>query len=110
MGRWNVEGTGEKEMTYTDDDGCRGLWAAVLYQAISDMDSWAERRPAIDWVFSERKDVGSMRWICDMLDLDYHKLQRLSMTRSGRSLLLKKGAVSKRAERVRNATKNVQAD
>lgn len=82
-------------------EGCRALWAAVLYQAINDIDSWSERRPAIDWVFSDREDLGSMRWICDMLDLDYHKLQRLSMTRDGRSKLLKRGAPSKRANKVR---------
>jgi hypothetical protein len=93
----------------TNDDGYRGLWAAVLYQAISDMDSWNERRPAIDWVFSEREDEGSMRWICDMLDLDYYKLQNLSMTREGRSKILKKGVPARRAEKVREA-KDLQTD
>lgn len=96
-------------MDETNDDGYRGLWAAVLYQAISDIDSHTERRPAIDWVFSEREDQGSMRWICDMLDLDYYKLQNLSMTREGRSKILKRGATSKRARRVHEA-QDVQTD
>lgn len=96
-------------MVDTNDEGYRALWAAVLYQAISDMDSWCERRPAIDWVFAAREDEGSMRWICDMLDLDYYKLQRLSMTREGRSKILKKGVPAKRAEKVREA-KDIQTD
>jgi hypothetical protein len=32
-----------------------------------------------------------MRWVCDMLDLDYDRLQVLSMTREGRRQILKKG-------------------
>lgn len=95
-------------MTDVNDEGCRALWAAVMYQAISDMDSWSERRPAVDWIYGERENEGSMRWVCDMLDLDYHKLQNLCMTREGRSKLLKKGAPSKRAKKV-NETKDLGA-
>ena len=88
-------------MTEVDrnDEGYRALWATVIYQAINDIDSHTERRVAIDWVFSDRSDVGSMRWICDMLDLDYHKLVRLSMTREGRSKILKKDVMTMRMRR-----------
>ena len=96
-------------MDEINDDGYRALWSTFLYQAVSDIDSWNERSPAIDWVFSAREDVGSMRWICDMLDLDYHKLQGLCMTREGRSKILKKGVPARRAEKVRE-TKDLQID
>jgi len=79
-----------------DDEGYRALWATVIYQAIHDIESHTNRRVAIDWVFSERTDVGSMRWICDMLDLDYGKLQNLSMTREGRARILKKEVMTVR--------------
>jgi hypothetical protein len=84
-----------------NDEGYIALWATVIYQAINDIDSHTERRPAIDWVFSDRTDVGSMRWICDMLDLDYGKLLNLSMTREGRSKILKKEVVTMRMRRER---------
>ena len=71
-----------------DDSGCRRLWAAVLWQAIKDADYSEGRGAAYNWIFSNRSDVGSMRWICDMLDLDYDKLQTLSMSRAGRSKIL----------------------
>lgn len=68
-------------------EGCRALWAAVLYQAIKDVDG-VGRRPAINWIYSKRTGVGSKRWICDMLDLDYYKLQNLCMSRAGRKRVL----------------------
>jgi hypothetical protein len=80
-----------------DDAGCRRLWAAVLYQAIKDVD-YGES-PAINWVYSRRKGIGSMRWICDMLDLDYHKLTALCMTRDGRSRILRRSEAGKRSPR-----------
>jgi hypothetical protein len=81
-----------------DDAGCRALWSAVVYQAIHDMDTFNERRAAINWLYSDRSDVGSMRWICDMLDFDYHKLMNLCMTREGRSKILKKETVTLRSK------------
>jgi hypothetical protein len=88
-------------MTEVDrnDEGYRALWSTVIYQAINDIDSHTNRRPAIDWVFSDRSDEGSMRWICDMLDLDYGKLQSLSMTREGRAKILKKDVMTMRVRR-----------
>ena len=71
-----------------DDSGVRRLWAAVLWQAIKDADYAEGRGAAYNWIFSKRSDVGSMRWICDMLDLDFDKLQTMSMSRAGRSKIL----------------------
>jgi hypothetical protein len=80
-----------------DDMGCRRLWAAVMYQAIKDVDDG--RPPAINWVYSRRSNVGSMRWICDMLDLDYHKLTMLCTTRDGRAVILRRAESGKRSPR-----------
>jgi hypothetical protein len=73
-----------------DDSGCRRLWASVVYQAIKDMEYETGRRMALNWIYSSKSGPGSMRWICDMLDLDYHKLLRLSMTRAGRRQILRR--------------------
>lgn len=81
-------------MDMIDASPYRALWAAVLYQAIRDADgeiSRGRKGPAFYWIYSDRKDMGSMRWICDMVDFDYHKLQMLCMTRSGRAKVLKRG-------------------
>ena len=91
-----------EEIMNTDVSGMRALWAAVLFQAVRDLDNeffrmYKEDRqrprtygPAYWWVYSDREDAGSMRWICDMLDLDYHKLQHLCASRSGRNQILKR--------------------
>ena len=72
----------------TDDSGYRRLWSAVLWQANKDADNADGRGAAFHWIFSRRDDAGSMRWICDMLDFDYNKLQSLCMTRDGRKKIL----------------------
>lgn len=71
-----------------DGNGCRRLWAAVVYQAVKDIHG-SPRGAASDWMYSKRTGIGSMRWICDMLDLDYYKLLNLCMTRSGRAVILR---------------------
>ena len=75
-------------MNHPDDAACSALWSAVVYQAVRDIDSHNERRPAINWVFSDNTGVGSMRWICDMLDLDYERLLLLASSRTGRKRIL----------------------
>jgi len=86
-----------KESDKLDDAGCRRLWAAVMYQAIKDVDCGDSR--GINWVYSRRTGVGSMRWICDMLDLDYNKLSMLCTTRDGRSMILRRAESGKRSPR-----------
>ena len=75
-------------VNHPDDAACSALWSAVIYLAIKDMDTYNERRPAINWVFSDDTGVGSMRWICDMLDLDYERLLHLATSRTGRKRIL----------------------
>lgn len=91
------EGLLVKESDKLDDAGCRRLWAAVMYQAIKDVDCGDSR--GINWVYSRRTGVGSMRWICDMLDLDYNKLSMLCTTRDGRSVILRRAESGKRSPR-----------
>jgi len=63
--------------------GCKRLWAAVLHQAMKDAsaDIMAARArntnnpqvndyPAGTWLMSDKNGVGSLRWICDMLDMN----------------------------------------
>ena len=80
-----------------DDAGCRRLWAAVMYEAIRGIDRGES--PAINWLYSKLAGVGSMRWICDMLDLDYHKLTMLCTTRNGRATILRRSEAGKRSPR-----------
>lgn len=85
-------------MELVDDTAYRRLWAAVLCQAIKDVDDPKvkqtydperdEALPPLYWIFSHDESPHSMRWICDMLDLDYGKLQTMCMTRDGRKKLL----------------------
>ena len=68
------------------------LWAAVINQAVADMESYrqGDKRSAERWIFSPADAPGSFVWVCDMLDLDAGRLQTLCMTREGRRSLLTK--------------------
>lgn len=68
----------------------RSLWAAVISQAVADMNSHrqTDSHYARTWVYSSKDAPGSFRWVCEMLDLDAGKLQTLCMTREGRKRLL----------------------
>jgi len=46
---------------------CKGLWCAVLQQAIKDS-RWDVT--ARSWFFSEDQEVGSFLWICTVLDVN----------------------------------------
>jgi hypothetical protein len=48
-----------------------------------------ERISAINWIFSSDHSKGSMRWVCDVCNFDYEKLQRLAMSREGRRRILR---------------------
>ncbi len=72
-----------------DDEPYRALWSSVLYLAIRDCNRKGNARAALHWIYAPHDEVGSLRWICDMLDLDYQKLQNICMTREGRSKILK---------------------
>ncbi|MGC8490798.1 MAG: hypothetical protein ACP5SH_03570 [Syntrophobacteraceae bacterium] len=76
-----------------DSDGVLELWGAVLLQAIEDyqrkgagfdmavngirLRGWyydreirRDKRRAEEWFKSNKEDMGSFRWICDLLKLD----------------------------------------
>ena len=73
-----------------DDTPYRRLWAAVIKHAIAEMEQRGERGGAAHWIFSNSRELGSMHWICDVLDLDHRKLQSLCMSRTGRRKILRK--------------------
>jgi len=56
------------------EKGWRALWRAVLDQAFKDaqghVGTYAHRRDAREWFCSNRNDLGSFLWICEVLDLD----------------------------------------
>lgn len=50
----------------------RGLWAAVMHQAVTDIEVYGtphERRSAIAWVQSDRAAVGSFLWCCSLFNI-----------------------------------------
>ncbi len=73
-----------------NDQGIRQLWASVISQAICDIDLRGDRvvrAQAARWINSDSQEAGSLRWICDMLDLDAEKIRMRCMSRSGRKSL-----------------------
>ena len=72
-----------------NDEPYRRLWATVLWQAVRDMNQESRALSARHYIFNKRNDPGSAQWICDMLDFDIYALQRLCMTRAGRSKILR---------------------
>lgn len=64
----------------------RALWAAVLVQAVRDMDDYDKSvaRSASDWVFSEDTSPTSFNWICSMLDIPAEEMQMKCITKRGR--------------------------
>jgi len=75
-----------------DDEPYRRIWASVLYLAIRDCNRGGYQRVAMNWIYSSNTHVGSLRWICDMLDLDFNAVQQMCMTREGRSKILESNA------------------
>lgn len=47
---------------------------------------------AEQWIDSEDIGVGTFRWICDMCDLDRHRIRKMSQTMQGRKELLQASA------------------
>ena len=86
----------------------RRLWAAVILQAVADVDLNTPtvtpgsrgkkqefineefnsiRTDAINWLTEDASYVGSFRWICDSLGLDFYRLQNMALTKEGRKKL-----------------------
>ena len=83
--------------------GCRRLWAAVLWLAVYDLSGSrhsslvkganrysAEQRSARRYILSEDDAIGSARWICENLDIDFRAFQMRCLTVEGRARILKK--------------------
>jgi hypothetical protein len=69
-------------------EACRRIWAHVLLNALRECNHPTQCVTAKAWIFSSRQGVGSLRWICDHLDLDFYEIQTLAMTREGRARLM----------------------
>ena len=77
----------EQRRARIEGEQYRKLWVSVLLMAVRDMNT-GRAREARYWLFSNRRDIGSARWICDVLDIDLHSLQFCCMTREGRKKIL----------------------
>lgn len=64
----------ESKETVSPDAGCRDLWKAVLEQAFKDaqgrVGTYEHKKDARRWFRSNRKEIGSFLWVCEVLDLD----------------------------------------
>ena len=53
------------------EKACKRLWHAVLDRAIRDMvdprTRFRDREEALEWFESERQEVGSFLWVCNIL-------------------------------------------
>lgn len=78
------------EETYGDP--YTALWASVMVQGIMDMDSHvnSDRDSARRWYWEDAGEIGSFSWICEMLDLNFERLQFACMSREGRANLLRR--------------------
>jgi len=82
-----------------NDQGIRQLWASVISQAICDVDLRGDRvvrAQAVRWLNSDAQNEGSLRWICDMLDLDADRIRMRCMSRTGK--LFSRRPLEKRLE------------
>lgn len=76
-------------MQENDLGNYRALWASVILTALRDIQRNEGRISALNWMFSAEHGKGSMRWVCDVCNFDYEKLQRLAMSREGRRRILR---------------------
>lgn len=75
------------------------LWAAVILQAVQDMDSQSltEARRAKFWLFDDtRREVGSLHWITKHLGINRDALLTACLTLEGRKRMF--GGFTKREE------------
>ena len=57
------------------------LWAAVLTQAIEDLESPVERGGAMEWLKTPGDEIGSFGWVADVLDMDPKRLRERILAR-----------------------------
>ena len=76
-------------MQENDLGNYRALWASVILTALRDIQRNEGKISALNWIFSTEHGKGSMRWVCDVCNFDYYKLQHLAMSREGRRRILR---------------------
>ena len=76
-------------MQENDLGNYRALWASVILTALRDIQRNEGKISALNWIFSNEHGKGSMRWVCDVCNFDYDKLQHLAMSREGRRRILR---------------------
>ena len=83
---WHVEQNNEIE-----SDPCRNLWAAVISEAVDCVRGTAcgdnahreiHQRNAIAWFKSDADGPGTLKWICEQIDLDVDEVRRIVSLRS----------------------------
>ena len=57
------------------------LWAAVLTQAIEDLENPVERGGAMEWLKTPGDEIGSFGWVAFTLDMDPKRLRERILTR-----------------------------
>ena len=75
-----------------DATGCQALWAAVVVEAIKDMDDRVRfiSHQARDWIMSNETTPQAFLWVADMIDIDGPRIQTACLTRAGRMQLLRR--------------------
>jgi hypothetical protein len=86
------------------EKGCKNLWAAVLEQAIQDAQceiaSYKDKveyifsRNALEWFYSDGREIGSFLWICNILDIDPKSVFTLFTNKDNANIGQSKQAVS----------------
>lgn len=66
------------------------MWAAVLHQAIDDLNMRPRKQAEVlwkadakRWLKSDSEEALSFRWVCMILDLDYQKTRQAISSREG---------------------------
>ena len=74
-----------------DYDPYVSLWMSVLQLAVADMDSIYDnlRRHSRKWIFSMERQMGSFRWVCDHVGLEWTVLQSACVSKANRSEIIR---------------------
>lgn len=80
-----------------DVQGCLALWAEAMRLAVEDAVRYLKGRNRLEagaageayrslcWLFEDGTDVGSVRWICVLFDLDVERVRSKLLERAGAS-------------------------
>lgn len=76
---WKADQSAGDPCREADPNTCNArLWAEVIRQAYDDVGHKDPRirRDASDWFMSERREICSFLWVCDMLGLDPGRIRK----------------------------------